>query len=63
MGQVGAENHEVEITPEMIEAGVSVFRDWEPGVLFYTEGSSAQRCDVEKLVVGILSVREDPERL
>ena len=41
-----------EVTPQMIEAGRSFFRDWEAGVLFYTDGSSAMTEDVDRLVVG-----------
>ncbi|MEX2451028.1 MAG: hypothetical protein WD407_09255 [Rhodospirillales bacterium] len=43
----------IEITPEMIEAGVAVFRAWEESV-DYNDGYAAFSDDTERLVREIL---------
>ena len=43
-------SHEVEITPEMIEAGVRFYSQWEPGHIF---GEEASPYAIRELVEGV----------
>jgi hypothetical protein len=52
-------NEEIEITPEMVEAGIAIYRRWESDV-DYNDGRSALEPDADELVKAILSLVNKP---
>ncbi len=50
---------EIEITPEIVEAGVAIYRRWEVDV-DYNDGRSALEPDADELVKAILSLVNKP---